>query len=134
MQTSATTDNQPTTSLRPLRDYAFPLCLIVAAAAAATLLRWLLDPLLADLSPFSTYYLAVAVAAILGGVRVASLTALACALAAHYFWVEPRGSLTFLNKSQMAQLFVFVLEAAIIAGSVSVIRFLNRDQTYPEPD
>ena len=111
--------------------YALQLCFIVLSAGVATAIRWLLDPLLSDLSPFSTYYLAVVVAAMLGGFRVALVTAVFCALAAHFFWVEPRLSLAFLGKGQLAQVGVFLVEATLISGAVSVVKFLRMEDNYP---
>lgn len=92
----------------------------------ATLLRWLLDPWLAGQSPFSPYYFVVAVAAIIGGLRTAVITALVCGIAADYFWVEPRFSLEFLNTGQVVQLLVFFGEAILISMAVSWVRFLDR--------
>lgn len=100
--------------------------LVLFLGVSATLLRWLLDPWLAGQSPFSPYYFVVAVAAIIGGLRTAVITALVCGIAADYFWVEPRFSLEFLNRGQVVQLLVFIGEAILISMAVSWVRFLDR--------
>ncbi len=115
----------------PLVPHVMPAALIVLSSALATLLRWCIDPLLLDLSPFSTYYFAVALAAIVGGFRVALVAALVCALTAHFFWVEPRLALTIASKGQLAQLGAFLLEAGLISGAVSLARFLHEDSHRP---
>lgn len=111
----------------PFVPYLVPAALVVFASVLATLLRWCIDPLLLDLSPFSTYYFAVALAAITGGFRVASAAALVCALTAHYFWVEPRFALTLLSKGQLAQMGAFLFEALLISAAVSMVKFLHED-------
>ena len=62
----------------------------VAAIAAATAARWLLDPALGDHSLFLTYYPAVLVIAWLATFRPAAATLLLGAAAADFFFVPPR--------------------------------------------
>ena len=63
--------------------------LLTALALAA---RWLLDPWLGEHLPFVTFFVAVAVAAWLGGLRPALLATVVGFLLALYFFVPPRFS------------------------------------------
>src|SRR5262249_19748669 len=64
----------------------------VVSPARAVVLRWLLDPGLADYLPFPTLYGAVALAVWFGGYRPAVLAAVLGVLACDWLFVEPRGA------------------------------------------
>ncbi len=74
----------------------------VVAVAVATVVRWLLGPLLADHLPFLTFYIAVAVTAWYGGLRPALLATVLGFIAAFAFFVptSPEPSLRQIAISQ----------------------------------
>jgi signal transduction histidine kinase len=63
----------------------------LALAAAALLLRWLLDPWLGSRQPFTPAYGLVAVAVWFGGWRTACVTLLTCYAGSAYWFISPRG-------------------------------------------
>ena len=64
----------------------------VVAIILATLLRMWLDPFLENRAPFSTYFVAIMFAAWYGGIGPSLMVMVVGALAADYFFIEPRGS------------------------------------------
>ena len=94
----------------------------VAATAVALLLRWLLDPVLQDNFPFTTFYAAVLVLAIYVGFGPCLLAAALGWLAAMYWFVPPRGS--WAVQSLQATLVASVLYATVsiltaVVGEIS---------------
>jgi signal transduction histidine kinase len=81
----------------------------LAAAVAAILVRWFLDPWLGVQQPYSIVYAAVALAVWLGGYRPAGLAALFAYLPATWLYVEPRH---VLGHEQPARVLGFVLYLA----------------------
>jgi PAS domain S-box-containing protein len=69
----------------------------IVAVAFATLLRLLLDPVLGDHSPYSTYFLAIIVTAWYAGFGPALFAVALGALAADDFFITPRGSIFVLD-------------------------------------
>src|SRR4030095_1916043 len=65
----------------------------IAFAAAAVVLRWLLDPLMGDALPLVTLFGAVAAAVWLGGYRPAIVAGLLGYLACAYLFIPPRGQI-----------------------------------------
>ena len=68
-----------------------------SAVILATLLRMWLDPFLENRAPFSTYFVAIMFAAWYGGIGPSLVVMVVGALAADYFFIEPRGSLYLYN-------------------------------------
>ncbi|MGE0594596.1 MAG: PAS domain S-box protein [Vicinamibacterales bacterium] len=77
-------------SSNALRSTARAAVIALVAVVLATVARALLDPWLGDTLPYNTYYVAVAVAAWIGGGRTALFTALVGGVAALYLFVAPR--------------------------------------------
>ena len=77
------------------RTWLYRYGVAVLCAMVAILARWLLDPFLHQDLPLLTLFPAVAVAVWYGGYRPAVLTMLLGYLGANFFFVEPRGQLTF---------------------------------------
>ena len=67
-----------------------PLPVALVAASAATLLRFALDPLLHDRSPFLFFAVAVVIAALYGGARAGIGVILLSIPICDYFFIEPR--------------------------------------------
>ena len=88
----------------------------IAALAVAVLLRWLLDPILADSLPLVTLFGAVAVAVWVGGWRPAVFVTVVGYLACQFLFIEPRGQIHFSLATAIglgAYLFTSGLVAAI---------------------
>jgi len=106
----------------------------LAFTAMATLLRWASDGLLADHAPFSFYFLSVVLTALVSPMGSSFLAVVLGALCGHLLWVEPRFSLTFLDKSQVAQIVVYILVATLCALAVAAARVLRVSDYIDTPD
>lgn len=106
----------------------------MAFTALATLLRWGSDGLLADHAPFSFYFLSVVLTALVSPMGSSFLAVLFGGLCGHLLWVEPRFSLAFQDKSQVAQLVVYVFVASLCALSVAAARILRVCDYIDTPD
>lgn len=90
---------------------------------AAVVLRVVLDPWLGTQLPLVTLYGAIAVAAWYGGTGAGVTTAVAGFLACSYLFVEPRGSLLFLDSAHGIVGFVaYVVSSGIIIGALHAMR------------
>ena len=69
----------------------------IVAIILATLARIWLDPFLENRAPFSTYFVAIMFAAWYGGIGPSLAAMVVGALAADYFFIEPRGSIYLYN-------------------------------------
>jgi len=87
--------------------------LAVAGSIAA---RWLMDPLLGGGYPFVTLFGGVAVAVWFGGYRPALVTAVAGYALANYFFVDPRGTLSWHGAGEVIALMAYALSCALIIG------------------
>ncbi|MCU1290789.1 MAG: domain S-box [Acidobacteria bacterium] len=90
----------------------------VLLAAAALLLRAALTPLLGDHVPFSTFYPAIVVSAMFGGLRAGLLTTVLSAVAADFFFIPPVGTFS-LGLGEFIQITLFVLMGALISWVIS---------------
>jgi signal transduction histidine kinase len=101
--------------LAPVRSRRAIVYLIAAGSLVlATVLRFLLDPLLGDHLSFSFFFLAVSLAAWMGGVWPAVFTAFFSCLIGNYFFTHPQGSFTISNHEELFSLSLFVLVSLII--------------------
>ena len=82
---------------------------------AAALLRLLFLPGLGTNVPYITFYPAVAIAALYGGLRAGFLTLALSAAAAIYFWIEPMHTLTSRNPFDWLLLGTFLTTTALIS-------------------
>lgn len=98
---------------------------VVTFTVLATVLRWATDGLLADSSPYSFYYLSVVLTALLARFGSAISAVILGGLCGHFLWVVPRFSMEFLNKSQVAQLVIYILVATLCALAVAAARVLR---------
>jgi two-component sensor histidine kinase/PAS domain-containing protein len=92
-----------------------------AIAAAAILVRIVLDPLLEGVQ-FITFFPAAALAGYLYGRRAGILAVLLCGFAGWYFFVEPHGSFLIRNAPQAVTLFLYFTIASGLAVGSDVIR------------
>jgi signal transduction histidine kinase len=86
----------------------------------ATILRFVLDPVLGDHLSFSFFFLAVAVAAWTGGVWPAMVTAFLSALVASFFFTHNHGNLRMSNHEEWLSLLLFV-GVSLVLGILSEI-------------
>lgn len=87
----------------------------LGATLLATIARHLLDPILDDRVPFITYFAAVAFAAWHGGFGPALLAVVASALAADYFFTQPRHSFSLNNIEDQVGLGIFTAIGVVLA-------------------
>ena len=81
----------------------------IAAAAAAVRLAFLQT--LGMRAPFVTFYPAVMLAALYGGMRAGLLATFLSACLADFFWVEPAWSFSIENPADRLGLAIFILTA-----------------------
>jgi CheY-like chemotaxis protein len=85
-------DNSDSEFFKPPSAVAYGLT--VAAVGLATLFHWLLDPILGDQLPYPTFFVAVIVAAWIGGLRPALLASAMNFFVAWYCFIPSRFSLS----------------------------------------
>jgi len=98
-------------------------CIVLPLCAALLRLKFL--HALELNSPFLTFYPAVALAALLGGLPSGLLATLCSALLATYFWIEPVGSLALVNSADRLEMAVF-LGCGMIISAMSELRYRVR--------
>jgi signal transduction histidine kinase/CheY-like chemotaxis protein len=86
-----------------------------------------LDPLLGENIPFATYFPAVAVVALYGGLMPAIVTTLAGGLIADLLYMEPRGALVLERQDQWVALFLYCFSAIIILAMAHKLRLSKTD-------
>ena len=90
--------------------------LTLAASVVAGLLRWLCDPFLGDHLPFVTFFVSVAAAAWLGGLRPALLATGLGFVVAWYFFVPPRHSFTLPSGPHLFGLGMYLIVCLTLAA------------------
>lgn len=86
----------------------------ITSVLAAFLLRLLLLPFLGDETPFITFFPAVAISALYGGLGPGLVSILLSALTAGCFIMSPPLSLSHTSRSDLMQIFIFVLMSGFI--------------------
>jgi signal transduction histidine kinase len=99
---------------RPNRRALYPYFYAAVAIAAATEIRYLLNPELGQNLIFSIYYLAVSLAGWAGGLTPALITALASGILGNYLFTEPRGMLEIKSAEDVWGLVLFVAVSLVI--------------------
>ncbi|HLA10589.1 MAG TPA: PAS domain S-box protein [Pyrinomonadaceae bacterium] len=94
----------------------------IIALGAAVLLRWLLDPLLADALPLVTVFGAVAAAVWLGGYRLAIVVTILGYIACHFLFIPPRGELGLQDLGIVVGFVAYLFTCAIIIGFGEAMR------------
>jgi len=107
---------------KPLLQYGVTL----AAVAAAVVVRRLLDPLLGDHLPFATFFVAVVIAAWVGGLRPALLATVLGFLLSLYFFVPPRYSIMLPTGPRLVGLATYFMVSLIIAGFGEAMRITQQ--------
>lgn len=86
----------------------------LAAVAAALLVRGLLDPWIGNAAATVTLYGAIAVAVWHGGYKPGLLATIAGYLAANFFFIEPRGSISLDTLDDLGRFLGFMFSALLI--------------------
>ena len=87
----------------------------IAIVIAATAVRFALAPALGTTAPFLTFYSAVILAALYGGLRAGLLATVLSTLIGDYFWIEPLGQFTTGSPADWANLLFFLLACTMIS-------------------
>jgi PAS domain S-box-containing protein len=104
--------------MRAVRRFGFA----VLAVAGATGLRLLLDPILLNHVPFITFFFAVYLASLFGGLGAGLFATVLSAAAGAYFIAEPRFSLYLSNSGDVLQLALFLMVGSAISVSNDRVR------------
>ncbi len=93
----------------------------IAVVLAATAARFALSPALGISSPFLTFYPAVILAALYGGLRAGLLTTVLSALIVDYFFMEPVGQFTIGSPTDWVTILLFLLAGTMIAFALAAM-------------
>jgi len=104
----------------------------VALVLAATLLRLIFLPALELRATFITFYPAVMLAALYGGLRAGMLATLLSAVSADYFWVEPVGSFSILTEADWLALATFFFNGFLLSWVAEKVHQANLTQRQAE--
>ena len=96
--------------------------LAVLALLFATLVRWLLDPYLNLFVPFPSYFVAVALVGLYGGLGPAVFTMIAGGLIADYLFMPMRGSELMSDQEHWVSLGFFYASAAVLIAMAEWLR------------
>ena len=113
-------DEQPWRS--PIAGYTLTLVAVATAFAA----RWAIDPWLGDHLPYVTFFVAVAVAAWLGGIGSALLATAAGFVLSWYFFVPPRWSFEVTEQAHALGLAMYLMVSLAFAGFGGALHDLQR--------
>jgi K+-sensing histidine kinase KdpD len=100
-----------------LRAAAATYASALGGLAAAILVRWLLDPWIADTLPFVTLFGAVAWAAWLGGYRPALLVVTLGFLVTDFFFIPPRGEFGPFNLQTLVGLAAYLFTCGVLGAA-----------------
>src|ERR1044071_7973976 len=106
----------------------------LAAVVAAMLFRALLDPWIGDDAATVTLYGAIAVAVWHGGYKPGLFATIVGYLAANYFFIEPRGSISLETLADLGRFLGFMLSALLIialGGAMHSARQRAEQQARP---
>ena len=99
--------------------------LLVAVAAA---IRWGLGHMFGPMAPFLTFYPALMLAALIGGLGPGLAATVLGALAADYLFIPPIGSLTITNLADGVALSLFLFVGAFISVITDRLRIARAEQ------
>jgi PAS domain S-box-containing protein len=94
----------------------------VIAVGIASLVRWLLDPILGDQLPYPTFFVAVILSAWIGGLRPALLATALGFFVSWYCFLSPRFSLFRISGVQFLGLVMYLLVCFAIAAFGEALR------------
>jgi two-component sensor histidine kinase len=118
--------------LRPGSPAAFAFAFL--CVAAATTLRWAVDLIAPDATPFATYYPAVLIAALVADVSAGTFAALLGAFMSWWAFIPPRLEWSIASKDHLTSVMLFLAAAALIIWVASqyrkVVRQLDEEERY----
>ncbi len=97
----------------------------IAIVLAATLLRTVFLPGLGTRVAFITFYPAIMLAALYGGLRAGLLATFLSAAIADYFWMEPAGSFIMANPIDWLALAIFVASGLLVSWTAEALHRSN---------
>lgn len=100
--------------------------LALLALLLAVAVRWFLDPILNDQAPTVTMYAAVAVAAILGGFRLALPAAIIGFLACAWLFLPPRGQIDLTTARNLISLIAYLSICGVVIALAELRRIAQR--------
>lgn len=95
---------------------------VLAALAAATGLRFALEPFLPPGFPFLTFFVAIALTAVIAGLREGMVLSALCFATAWYFFVPPSQSFRLAPRQGLALL----LYAVVVATELGLVYLMRR--------
>ncbi len=97
-----------------------PYLLMLVLVAGLTGLRLLLSPVMKMVGPLAVYFLATAISALYGGVRLAMFTCAISVLVSTYFFIEPVYTFKLGHPPDQALIMIFIVDALVfgIAGEI----------------
>jgi PAS domain S-box-containing protein len=104
-------------SLPERYGYGVAIAIVIAATAA----RFALSPALGTSSPFLTFYPAVILAALYGGLRAGLLTTVLSALIVDYFWMEPVRQFAIESPTDWITMLLFLLASTMISFAIEAM-------------
>ena len=113
---------QPNEALPLLRDERLWPILTVALVITGAVLRLLFLQTLGDTNPFVTFFIAVLLAAMYGGLKAGLVGTLVSAMAANFLWIEPRYTFYISSDADLASMVVFAVTGVFIAGMAEALR------------
>ena len=97
-----------------------PYLVMLLVIAGLTGLRLLLLPVMKYVGPVAVYFLATAISALYGGLRLAVFTCAVCVVVSIYFFIEPAYSFKVARPADMALIVIFSVDALVfgIVGEI----------------
>jgi PAS domain S-box-containing protein len=117
-------DSSDSEMTKPSSSVAYGLTVITVGLA--TLVRWLLDPILGDQLPYPTFFVAVIVSAWIGGLRPALLATGLGFFVSWYCFMSPRFSLLGTSGVQFLGLGMYLMVSFAIAAFGEAMRVGQR--------
>ncbi len=96
--------------------------LTVALVITGAVVRLLFLQTLGGTNPFVTFFIAVLLAAMYGGLKAGLVGTLVSALAASFLWIEPRYTFYIASDADLASMAVFALTGVFISGMAEALR------------
>ena len=97
----------------------------IAGVALATLTRWAIGAYVLDRIPFTTYYPAILIAALIGGLWQGVLATILSGLAAWFFFMPPRFEFS-IDWARGVALFTFLFVALLLVALVTALNLAIR--------
>ncbi len=111
----------PSEEMAPQRNAVAIAIVLIAAVGRLVFLQTL-----GTAVPFLTFYPAVMLAALYGGLRAGAVATLFAATLANYLWLEPVGSLAVWSAADMLSIAIFVFNCLLVSWIVELLQRAHR--------